>query len=106
MLCSQSSDYYPPSDCNYLADIESFQACACSAFTATLTTAQDVQKEFSFLLVHMNNAMKSSSPGMNREKLLQRLIIEATVPYAGLRLFHISLGQQFSRIFLKRRKVQ
>jgi hypothetical protein len=93
-------------DCDDIATFEDFQAAACSAFEKTLMAAKEVQKEFCSFVVQLNSSAKRPFSGINREKLLQRLISETASPYTGTRLFHISLGQQFSRIFLKRRKVQ
>jgi hypothetical protein len=89
-----------------IADFAVFQASAVRAFDATLAAAQDVQKEFCSLAVVLNSAAKSPLLGMSKETLLQRLIIETLSHQSSPRLFHISLGQQFNRIFLKRRKVQ
>lgn len=89
-----------------LAAFATFQIAAVSAFDATLEAAQDVQKEFCSLTVVLNSAVKSPLQGMNKDTLLQRLILETISPQSSPRLFHISLGQQFNRIFLKRRKVQ
>jgi len=97
---------FQPGSCEDLAAFEDFQASACSAFSATLNAAKGVQREFCSLLAQLNSLTKWPTSGLNREKLLQRLVIEAAVPYTGPRYFHISLNQQFSRIFLKRRKVQ
>lgn len=93
-------------DCIEITTFEDFQAAACSAFEKTLNAAKEVQTEFCSFVVQLNSPAKRPFSGINREKLLQRLIIETASPYTGARPFHISLGQQFSRIFLKRRKVQ
>lgn len=89
-----------------LSDYEEFQVCASSAFDATLIAAKEVQNEFCSLTMLLNSAVKSPLPGLNKEKILQRLVIETVSPKVGPRFYHISLGQQFNRIFLKRRKVQ
>lgn len=104
--CSEPNTQWQLAYCDDLANFEKFQASACGAFNATLKAAKDAQKEFGSLIAQLNSLTKWPTSGINREKLLQRLVIEAAVPYIGPRFFHISLSQQFSRIFLKRRKVQ
>jgi len=102
-LCGQKDQ---PVQLHDLADFEAFQAFASSAFDATLNAAKEVQNEFCSLTGLLNSVAKNPLSGLNKEKILQRLVIETVFPKVGPRFYHISLGQQFNRIFLKRRKVQ
>ena len=106
VVCCISTELGRSQDWQEIATFETFQAAAYSAFEKTLNAAKEVRMEFCSLVGQLNGAAKRPFHGINKEKLLQRLISETASPYTCARLFHISLGQQFSRIFLKRRKVQ
>lgn len=85
--------------------IRQFQDSAENSFSTVLTAAKEARAEFEAYLLFLNSGSRSPWCDTTKEKLLTRMIIETVAPSTTPRLFHISLGHQFSRMFLKRRKI-